>query len=104
MAVIESRPGDYTSGAIQAAKSVLKTKGLDESAARSIAREILTKRMVEYLNNFDVVNDTLRLPLSQLLNEEEVKLLFQNVFAQWKSERDDMIPDSWKYVIAAGFG
>jgi hypothetical protein len=104
VSIIECKQDEYTNEAIEAAKLTLKRKGVDDGDIRSVAREILSKRIVEYLNDFDVVNDTLKLPQSRILNEEEVRLLFQNVFAQWKAESDDMIPDGWKYAIGAGFG
>ncbi|MEZ4720406.1 MAG: hypothetical protein R2813_00850 [Flavobacteriales bacterium] len=102
--IIESEEGDYTNEAIEAARAELKTRGVTNDDLLSLSRKVIGERIKTYLENFDVINDQLELPKSRILNEEEIKLLFQTVFAHWKSENDDMIPDSWKYVLGAGFG
>lgn len=101
--IIES-PVDYTEEARSVAKEVLSERHVEREAIVSASRKVLKGRILDYLENFDVINDKLELPKSALQNEEEVKLLFRTVFTEWKNEREDMIPDSWKYVIGAGFG
>jgi hypothetical protein len=102
--IIESPEGDYTDEAIDIARNESRNRGLSEEELRSIARQMLTERMRTYLDGFNVINDKLKLPKSRILNTEEVKALFTTVFTQWKHENDDMIPDGWQYVLAAGFG
>lgn len=102
--IIESPRDDYTKEAIDAVKHIVKNRQLTEEEIRSMSREIIGSRIREYLKGFDVINDKLELPKSRLLNEEEVKALFQTEFARFKNESDDMIPDSWQYILAAAFG
>jgi hypothetical protein len=102
--VIECANDDYTQGALDAVAVIIKNRQLSEEDLRSIAREVIGNRIREYLKNFDVINDKLELPKSKLLNTEEVKALFSNEFSRCKNESDDMIPDSWQYILAAAFG
>lgn len=104
VAIIESTPDDYTKKAKDAAAAILKSRKLSEDEIRSLARAVIGKRIRVYLKAFDVINDQLELPKSALLNSEEVKALFQSEFAHFKNESDDMIPDSWQYILAAAFG
>lgn len=102
--IIESPVDDYSEAAIDAVKTIVKNRQLTEEDVRSLSREIIGLRIREYLKNFDVINDELTMPHSRLLNEEDVKALFQTEFARFKNESDDMIPDSWQYILAAAFG
>lgn len=101
--VIES-PADYQPEAIKVAKQVLRSRNLEQADLLKLARAIQTEKIDRYLDGFSVVNDKLELPESHFLNEEEMKLLFKTCFTRWKEENDDMIPDSWLYVLGAGFG
>ncbi|MDA7744609.1 hypothetical protein N8911_00775 [bacterium] len=102
--IIESPSGDYTQIALDAVGVVIKNRQLSEEDLRSLSREVIGGRIREYLKSFDVINDELEMPVSRLLNTEEVKALFQTEFARFKNESDDMIPDSWQYILAAAFG
>ena len=102
--IIESPDGDYTQVALDAVRVVIKNRQLSEEDLRSLSREVIGNRIREYLKSFDVINDQLEMPVSNLLNVEEVKALFKTEFAQFKNESDDMIPDSWQYILAAAFG
>ncbi len=95
---------DYTEDAPSAARAELHRRQVDQDEIRSIARRMLQDKIRMYLDDFDVLNDQLSLPESSILNEEEVKAEFRIVFAQWKANKEDMIPDSWQYVIGAALG
>lgn len=90
---------DYQPQAVEAARKVIRRRGLSQSDILSAARAVMTKRVHAYLDNFSVVNDSFQLPKSAFLNEEEVKLVFRTCFTERKNEFDDMIPDAWKYAI-----
>jgi len=101
--IVESAD-DYQAGAVEAAKEEIKRRRPEPSELLQSSRAVLKERIERYLNDFSVVNDQLVLQKSHYMNEEEVKLLFRSCFAEWKKENDDMIPDSWLYVLGAGFG
>jgi len=94
---------DYRPEAVDLAKALIREKG-DESEVLKAAREVVGEKIRQYLESFSVLSDELELPNSYYLNEEEVKLVFRSQFAAWKNQNDDMIPDSWLYVLGAGFG
>jgi hypothetical protein len=95
---------DYQPSAIEVAKDVLRSRNLEQAEVLRLAREVQSEKIEAYLENFSVLNDKLELPESHFLNEEEMKLVFKTCFTRWKTENDDMIPDSWLYVLGAGFG
>lgn len=101
--VIES-PGDFTDEARLTARDVIRERKLEPETVIKAARTVIQDRIRAYLADFDVINDTLELPKSVLLEEEDVKLLFRTAFTEWKNQNDDMTPDSWQYVLGAGFG
>ncbi|MEX2597212.1 MAG: hypothetical protein WEC59_09825 [Salibacteraceae bacterium] len=101
--VIEHAP-DFQPEAVEAAKREIQSRKVDRADILKAARQVITEDIDAYLDSFSVVNDKLKLPKSFFLNEEEVKLVFQTCFVRWKEESDDMIPDSWLYVLGAGFG
>lgn len=95
---------DYTPEAVQTAINELLRQGVDREVIIKEARKHLTERIERYLEGFNVVNDKLELPQSHYFNEEEVKLIFKTVFHQWSEKSEDMTPDSWQYILAAGLG
>lgn len=101
--IIENR-NDYSEEAFETALAEIKRQGFDRSEIITEVRKRLSDEIENYLTNFNVVNDKLILPTSYYLNEEEVKLLFRQVFATWQNKTDDMTPDSWQYVLGAGLG
>jgi len=104
LVTVLENPGDYTEEAAIIAREELQMRRIPREDLVALARKLLSEKLRLYLDQFDVVNDSLELPESHFLNEEEVKIQFMAVFAQWKNERDDMIPDSWHYIIGAAFG
>ena len=97
-------PEDYTPEALQAAAQELKERNVTGEALKAIAVELLKDKLLDYFENFSVINDELTLPNSNILSKEEVMPVFIELFEEWKAENDDRIPDNWKYVIGAGFG
>lgn len=97
-------PSEYTPEALQAAAAVLRSRNVMEATIKEVASNLLKTRLLDYFENFSVINDELTLPTSNILSREEVVPVFTQLFEEWKKENDDMIPDSWKYVIGAGFG
>ena len=95
---------DYTPEAVNAAINEILRQGHERSSVIAEARKLLSQRIESYLDQFNVVNDKLELPQSHYFNEEEVKLIFMHVFNQWNTKTEDMTPDSWQYILAAGFG
>jgi hypothetical protein len=95
---------DYQPEAVETAKQIIRDRKLDQADILKASREVISEKINAYLQTFSPVNDKLMLPTSHYLNEEEVKLVFKTCFTEWKHENDDMIPDGWKYVLAAGFG
>ena len=104
VAIVESPDEHYTDLAREAATIELQHRRISNESIKEMALSYQRKRVLDYLKAFNVVNDELRLPKSNILNESEVRELFQQTFLEWKKENDDMIPDSWKYVIGAAFG
>ncbi|GAB5537951.1 MAG: hypothetical protein Salg2KO_00540 [Salibacteraceae bacterium] len=104
MAIADSPEGDYRPDAKNLAHQILIGRGLDVPQINRLARQLMMERIWNYLDQFDVVNDTFVLPVSKYLNETEVKSIFTETFTRWKHEQDDMIPDGWQYVLAAGLG
>lgn len=101
--IVEKRD-DYSEEAFETALVEIKRQGFERSEIITEVRKRLSEEMENYLSSFNVVNDQLILPTSYYLNEEEVKLLFRQVFATWQNKTDDMTPDSWQYVLGAGLG
>lgn len=95
---------DYTLEARDAALSEISRQGIEREQVIVEARKQLSIRIENYLNEFNVINDKLKLPESYYFNEEEVKLLFKTVFNAWNNKQEDMTPDSWQYILGAGLG
>lgn len=101
--IVESAQ-EYQPEAVETAKQLIRDRKLDQADILKASREVISQKINSYLESFSPVNDKLVLPESHYLNEEEVKLVFKTCFTEWKHQNDDMIPDGWQYVLAAGFG
>ena len=95
---------DYTENAIQTAFAEIKFQAIRRELVIAEARSQLSQAIEVYLYQFNVINDSLTLPESYYFNEEEVKLIFRAVFSSWNTKQEDMNPDSWQYILAAGLG
>lgn len=104
IAMIEAPSDDFTSAAKAAAQEELAHRGLTAADMNALAKKHQAAQILAYLQQFNVLTDQLELPESQLMSSDEVTELFKETFHAWKAENDDMIPDSWKYVIGAAFG
>ena len=78
---------EYQPQAVETANQEIKRRGTTNEALLSAARQRLSAKIETYLNGFDVINDKLELPKSNVLNEEEVKLVFQTAFARVSKSR-----------------
>lgn len=90
---------DYTPDAVNAARFEIMRQGIPRDEVFAEARKMLKQRITDYLENFDAVNDELKLIESYYFNEEEVKLYFREIFAEWQQKHNDMIPDGWLYAL-----
>lgn len=98
--IVESEH-DYTRDAVNTAKDELNKRPHISDSIVVIAKEFMRKRLIDLLDSFDVFNSKLSLPVSHFLDEEQVLELFKEVFIEWQTERKDMTPDSWKYIVGA---
>jgi len=94
-------PADYTAECVQVVKDEIKHRSLDATDLKQSASELLQIKISKYLDTFSPINDKLVLPKSEILNEDEIKVIFRKCFDKFVERKELMEVDSWHYAIGA---
>jgi hypothetical protein len=92
-------PADYSAEALEAAEAELNFRELEEEVIYALVDEVNRERIVKMLNEFNPVNDELKLLKSHWLSESEMRRITKEEFKLLLDRKDGFRFDVLKYAI-----
>lgn len=92
-------PEDYSTEAWKTAEAELQFRELDDEVIYALVEEVNRERIIKMLNEFNPVNDELKILKSYWLSEPEMKKMIKEEFKLLLERKDGFRFDVLKYAI-----
>ena len=90
---------NYTSECISVVQEILNNRDFDPHFQKNVAESLMRDKIKKMLDTFDPINEKIKLPESNFLNDEEIIEILKEEFEKFIETKEALKFDVWKYAI-----